>query len=471
MFHLCSIDPRAKNSQSYFPYSRQSKKKAHRGAITARLVANLLSVAGINHVITIDLHVRPSQSIHQHIFTSVQAPPSQGFFGKPVDNLPAEPLIARWIRTNVPGWSEAVVVSKNPGGSKRVTSLADALKLNFGIITTDRRRDPINGSTVLDRHIDPDSAPRSPNSSPSAETNVEGSAEFMTGNSDDSPTRRCPQRTSPRLNGILSNNLVHRQINGHVGSSPLIQSSRIDSESPPTSRAPFLRTLASNDQDQETGADSESADEYTDERARDVITGRLIQGHIVDDDYPSPILSTMSGSVATLPGETMGSSQFDDRDPMTSSFLSALSADRPLTSNYDAAAASDEDEGFKNPELEHTVTLVGNVKGKIVIIIDDLIDGCGSWIAAAETVVKKGEAQKVYCVATHGLFGNDSLELMEKCQCINHIIVTNSYPIAPERVKASKKLIILDLSPLLAEAIRRNHYGESISQLYQYDQE
>lgn len=41
----------------YFPYSRQSKKKSHRGAITARMLANLLSIAGVDHVITLDLHV------------------------------------------------------------------------------------------------------------------------------------------------------------------------------------------------------------------------------------------------------------------------------------------------------------------------------------------------------------------------------------------------------------------------------
>lgn len=108
----------------YFPYARQSKKKSHRGAITARMVANLLHIAGVNHVITIDLH----------------ASQMQGFFKCPVDNLIAEPLLARWIRVNVPNWREAVVVSKNPGGTKRVTSLADALKLSFGIVTTDRRR-------------------------------------------------------------------------------------------------------------------------------------------------------------------------------------------------------------------------------------------------------------------------------------------------------------------------------------------
>ena len=44
----------------YFPYSRQSKKKSHRGAITARMLANLLSIAGVDHVITMDLHVSDS---------------------------------------------------------------------------------------------------------------------------------------------------------------------------------------------------------------------------------------------------------------------------------------------------------------------------------------------------------------------------------------------------------------------------
>jgi ribose-phosphate pyrophosphokinase len=53
----------------YFPYSRQSKKKSHRGAITARMLANLMHIAGVNHVITMDLH----------------ASQMQGFFKCPVD--------------------------------------------------------------------------------------------------------------------------------------------------------------------------------------------------------------------------------------------------------------------------------------------------------------------------------------------------------------------------------------------------
>ncbi|MCJ1401300.1 hypothetical protein MMC11_004512 [Xylographa trunciseda] len=439
----------------YFPYSRQSKKKSHRGAITARMLANLLTVAGITHVITVDLH----------------APPIQGFFGKPVDNLHAEPLIARWIRNHVDDWKEAVVVSKNPGGSKRVTSLADTLKLNFGIITTDRRRSPqMNGSTIL-------GASGLFGNGIGSGHDVEPDTISLTEQSEDV---RSFSRSSPRL-WTQTNSTTHtspqlyRHLNGHPGASPLANSTRVDSESPPTSRVRLHRSLTAPSRSSPELEDS--ADEYTDERAREVITGRLIQGHIVDDDAPSPIFSTMSGSVATLPGDQIGPPHLDERDPMSSSFMSGVSrvssfpADHALGGTFDAAQSDEEEQELKNPDLEHTVTLVGNVNDKTVFIIDDMIDGSGSWVAAAETVVKRGGAKKVYCIATHGLFGGDSLEDLEDCECIDHILVANTFPIESDRIKASKKLIILDLSGLLAEAIRRTHYGESISQLYQHYQD
>lgn len=425
------------------------------------MVANLLSVAGINHVITVDLH----------------APPTQGFFGKPVDNLHAEPLIARWIKNHVPGWKEAVVVSKNPGGTKRVTSLADALKINFGLVTTDRRRFGMNGSLagsgLLDRTGDGANEPHVLDT---------GDTSLPNGTVAESEDSRIPHRirtsprTSPNMIGASPTSIPYRSLNGYVRSSPLVQSTRVDSASPPTNRISVQREPVTNGPSRALRLEEEeedSADEYTDERARDVITGRLIQGHIVDDDAPSPVLSTMSASITTLPGDVMGQPQLDGLDPMTSSFISSTSAFQPdhsaLGAPMDATGHSDdEEEGFKNPELEHTITLVGNVRDRTVFIIDDLIDQCGSWIAAAETVVKRGDAQKVYCIATHGLFGDDSLEQMEACECIDYIVVTNTYPIAPERLKACKKLVILDISNLLSEAIRRNHHGESISALLQH---
>jgi len=134
------------------------------------------------------------------------------------------------------------------------------------------------------------------------------------------------------------------------------------------------------------------------------------------------------------------------------------------------ATASDEEEeeALKDPYIETTVTLVGNVRDKPVLIVDDIIDKTGSWVAAAETVVKRGGATKVYCMATHGLFGEDSLEELNRCDEIEAIIVTDAFPIPNELRRACKKLVVLDVSGLLSEAIRRNHHGESISQLYQH---
>jgi ribose-phosphate pyrophosphokinase len=355
----------------------------------------------------------------------------QGFFGKPVDNLFAEPLIARWIRINVPSWREAVVVSKNAGGTKRVTSLADALKLNFGIVTTDRRRPKLNwtvtGSTIFFDSVDPALHSR-----------------------DDVFDIRDEMLLADRPS---SSGTPHSHANPALAPSPLANTITsqplLRPETPPAARRP---------------SEEEAAYEYTDERAREVITGRLVQGHIVDDDYPSPVLSSMSASGSTLP-DRHNTDGHDGavQDPMTSSFVSTVSSYQPDHTpgvSYDDAGSSDDEEsGQQSADEEKTITLVGQVKNKTVFIVDDMIDKCGSWIAAAETVVKKGGATKVYCIATHGLFNDESLGKMEQCDCIDHIVITNSFPIT-QKAKDSKKLVVLDLSTLISEGIRRHHYGE-----------
>jgi phosphoribosylpyrophosphate synthetase len=79
------------------------KKDQSRAPITAKLVANMLVVAGCDHVITIDLH----------------ASQIQGFFDIPVDNLWSEPLMISYIKRNIPGWENGIVVSPDAGGAKR----------------------------------------------------------------------------------------------------------------------------------------------------------------------------------------------------------------------------------------------------------------------------------------------------------------------------------------------------------------
>lgn len=219
------------------------------------------------------------------------------------------------------------------------------------------------------------------------------------------------------------------------------------------------------------------------QRARDVIHGRLVHGHIVDEDFPSPAFSARSshtsrGGQNGLPPRP-DSAEDDAPEHMMSSFMSTASSFRlndskipegqgdGLGGTADAGASSDEEEeNLQNPEVESTVTLVGNVKDRPVFIVDDMIDKAGSWIAAAETVVKRGGATKVYCIATHGLFGGDCLRALQDCECIEQIIVTNSFPLEEQTDK--RKLVILDVSALLGEAIRRNHNGESISQLFMH---
>ena len=82
------------------------------------LVADLLTCAGADHIITMDLH----------------DPQYQGFFDIPVDNLYGRPLLQRWIKYNIPEYQNAVIVSPDAGGAKRATAIADALGMEFALI-------------------------------------------------------------------------------------------------------------------------------------------------------------------------------------------------------------------------------------------------------------------------------------------------------------------------------------------------
>ncbi|KAJ3337626.1 ATP-binding cassette sub- A member 1 [Gonapodya sp. JEL0774] len=230
----------------YFPYAKQSKKKKVRSAIAAKLVAQMIGVAGVDHVITMDLH--GSQM--------------QGFFSKPVDNLLAEPAIARHIMDRIPEYQNGVVVSKNVGGAKRVTSLADRLRMDFA--------------------------------------------------------------------------LVHRE--------------------------------------------------------------RLGAGLGIDEE-------------------------------------------------------------------DSKLTLVGDVSGRICFIVDDVMDDVHGVCEAAVHLVSC-RATRVYVIGTHGILSDSALELIETCDAICEIIVTNTYPISEEKRKMTRKLRSIDISGVLAEAIRRTHNGESISYLF-----
>lgn len=114
-------------------------------------------------------------------------------------------------------------------------------------------------------------------------------------------------------------------------------------------------------------------------------------------------------------------------------------------------------------DKSEVMNIIGDVKDADIVILDDLISTAGTITQAAE-VLKEAGANRVIAAATHAVFAGDALRKL-KSSSIEEVVVTNSLPVSPEASKSRVK--VLDVSPLLGEAIRRIHTGESISILFQ----
>ncbi len=113
----------------YFGYARADKKDRPRVPITAKLVANLITTAGAERVLTIDLH----------------ASQIQGFFDIPVDHLYAAPIVVEYFRTNP--IENLIVVAPDTGGAERARAYAK--RLNAGLALCDKRRERANEADVM----------------------------------------------------------------------------------------------------------------------------------------------------------------------------------------------------------------------------------------------------------------------------------------------------------------------------------
>uniref|UniRef100_UPI0037E90117 phosphoribosyl pyrophosphate synthase-associated protein 2 isoform X2 n=1 Tax=Semicossyphus pulcher TaxID=241346 RepID=UPI0037E90117 len=109
------------------------------------------------------------------------------------------------------------------------------------------------------------------------------------------------------------------------------------------------------------------------------------------------------------------------------------------------------------------ITVVGDVGGRIAIIVDDIIDDVGDFVAAAEILKERG-AYKIYIMATHGLLSADAPRLIEE-SAIDEVVVTNTVPHEVQKLQCPK-IKTVDVSMILAEAIRRIHNGESMAYLF-----
>jgi ribose-phosphate pyrophosphokinase len=109
------------------------------------------------------------------------------------------------------------------------------------------------------------------------------------------------------------------------------------------------------------------------------------------------------------------------------------------------------------------MVLVGHVKEKVAILVDDMADTCGTLVLAARHLAEGG-ATKVYAIVTHGILSGDALKNVAESE-LEKLIVTNTLPQSRNQ-ELCNKIEVIDVGAVLGEVIRRSHYGESVSKLF-----
>jgi len=122
------------------------------------------------------------------------------------------------------------------------------------------------------------------------------------------------------------------------------------------------------------------------------------------------------------------------------------------------------DKRRNSPESTEVMHLLGEVKGKTAILVDDLI-ATGSSLVEAAKVLKERGAKKIYACVTHGVLSGDAVKKLEN-SFIDFLVITDSIPLPPE--KRSKKIKVVSVAGLFAEAIKRIHLEKSISILFKF---
>ena len=115
-----------------------------------------------------------------------------------------------------------------------------------------------------------------------------------------------------------------------------------------------------------------------------------------------------------------------------------------------------------SPEKAEVMNILGEVKGKNAVLVDDLVATGGSLLEAA-SALKKAGVKKIYAAVVHGVLSGDAVQNIHN-SILEELAITDTIPLAPH--KKHPKIKVLSVAPLLAEAIKRIHKEESISCLF-----
>lgn len=114
-----------------------------------------------------------------------------------------------------------------------------------------------------------------------------------------------------------------------------------------------------------------------------------------------------------------------------------------------------------SPNNAEIMNIIGEVKDRVAVIFDDLVDTGGTLLKVVDRLYSEG-AKKVFAACTHGVLSKDAAEKVAKSQ-LAELVITNTIPL---KNKDNTKIKVLSTAKLLSEAIKRIHYNTSISELF-----
>lgn len=154
---------------------------------------------------------------------------------------------------------------------------------------------------------------------------------------------------------------------------------------------------------------------------------------------------------------------FDSSAVFVSPDAGGVERARAYSKRLNNASLAIVDKRRERANVSEVMNLIGDVKGKECIIIDDMIDTAGTLCGAAQALMDKG-AKRVVACATHGVFSGPAVQRIVDSP-LAEVVVSDSVPLSPE-AKACNKIQQVSLARLLGEAIKRIHSSDSVSSLF-----
>jgi ribose-phosphate pyrophosphokinase len=136
---------------------------------------------------------------------------------------------------------------------------------------------------------------------------------------------------------------------------------------------------------------------------------------------------------------------------------------REFAKRFKNASIAIIDKRREQANVSKVMHIVGDVKGKVAILLDDMIDTGGTLVQAADALVRDG-AGLVYACCSHGVLSGNAVERINNSK-LHELVVTNTIPVQ-DKLEKEGRIKVLDVSPILGEAIKRIHDDASVSSLF-----